>query len=109
MEFEEDLDGNIEVIRQMLINGEYKSSPYHEFDICDKGKIRHISSLPFLDRIVHWAVVLQIQDIIVKNLISQTYAALPGRGTHQALRHVKKAVRDPRVKWCAKFDIHHYF
>lgn len=89
----------------------YHTSPYRLFDIHERGKTRHIAALPFYpDRIVHWAIVLATQDIFMKNYISQTYAAIPGRGTHKALRDVKHALRSPDCgDWCLKIDVHHYF
>ena len=110
LSFKENEEDNLEAIRQMLEDGTYKTSPYHNFKIHERGKTRNIASLPFYpDRVVHWAVTLTTQDIFVKSFISQTYAAIPGRGTHKALRDVKHALRDPQAKYCAKFDVHHYF
>lgn len=100
----------LETVRRMLDEGTYRTSEYRTFDIVEGGKVRHIAALPFYpDRIVHWAVILATEDVFVRSFISQTYAAIPGRGTHQALRDVQEAVRQPGAIYCAKFDVSSYF
>lgn len=108
--FREDEKGNLEEIRRMLDEGTYRSSPYRYFERKERGKVRSIAALPFFpDRVVHWAVTLTTEDIFVKGFIAQTYAAIPGRGTHMALRDLKDALRHSDAKYCAKFDVRHYF
>ena len=108
--FRENEEENLQAVKRMLEEGTFESSPYHYFQIHERGKTRDIASLPFFpDRVVHWALTLATRDVFVGGFISQTYAAIPGRGTHQALRDLKRALRHPEAKYCLKVDVHHYF
>lgn len=110
MEFDKDIVGNLNNIRQMLIDGTYKTSKYHNFSINDRGKVRNLSALPFYpDRIIHWAIMLVTQPIFMRNYISQTYAAIPERGTHKALRTLKRYLRNNDAIYCLKLDIKQFF
>lgn len=69
-----------------------------------------ISALPFYpDRIIHWALILTTEHIFLRTFTTHTYAAIPNRGTHCALKAVKRALRDPNAKYCLKIDAHHFF
>jgi len=108
--FRENEEENLQAVKRMLEEGTFESSPYHYFQIHERGKTRDIASLLFFpDRVVHWALTLATRDVFVGGFISQTYAAIPGRGTHQALRDLKRALRHPEAKYCLKVDVHHYF
>lgn len=108
--FRENEEKNLSAIKRMLDDGTFRSSDYRFFQIHERGKTRNIASLPFYpDRVVHWALTLATKDIFINSFISQTYAAIPGRGTHQALRDLKRALRNPEAKYCLKMDVHHYF
>jgi len=94
----------------MLVNRTYHTSEYRMFEVHEKGKTRIVADLPFFpDRIVHWALIQVLHDMIMGNLIHQTYAALPGRGAHQALGEVKRALRDPNALYYLKLDVRQYF
>ena len=101
---------NLAKVRQMLIDGTYKTSPYRTFQRKERGKVRDISALPFFpDRIVHWALTLSTRDVFLKTFTARTYAAIPGRGSHKALRDLKHALRSGRFTFALKMDVHHYF
>lgn len=99
-------------IQTMLVLHTFKTSEYVVFDKQEGNKIRTIYKLPYYpDRIVQWAILQVIEPYIIKSFISQTYSAIPGRGTHKALRTISNDItRDPDgCQWCYKFDIHHYY
>src|SRR5690625_3153465 len=82
---------NLYKIQEMLINKTYKTSDYRLFNIVDKGKEREIADLPFYpDRVIHWAVMNHIERIFIKHFIPTTYAAIPNRGTHIALKKLNR-------------------
>ena len=89
----------------------YKTSPYVDFTIIDKGKERDISKLPYYpDRICHWAIMLVLEPIFMKTFISDTYASIPGRGVHLASNRIRKALHDIEgTQYCLKMDIKKYF
>jgi len=99
-------------LQEMLKNKTYKTSNYTQFEIVDKGKTRIISKLPYFpDRICQWAIMLQIEETLIKNYIYDTYASIPGRGIHLAQGRIVKAMRrDPDgTKYCLQIDVRKYF
>lgn len=108
---EKDVDRYLYEIQEMLINKTYKTSEYTIEKINDRGKSREIYKLPYFpDRIVQWAIMLQIEKTIVSTLVSQTYAALPGKGTHAALNKLHEYMEDREAtKYCLKFDVKKFF
>lgn len=108
--FEKDVPGNLKKIQDLLMSGDYRTSEYRRFNVYDSGKERTISSLPFFpDRIIHWAVMLPTHHVFMRNFISQTYAAIPKRGTHLALRTLKGYLRNKDAKYCLKLDVRKFF
>ena len=98
-------------IHYILKNSRYKTSEYEVFDYNDGNKIRTISKLPYYpDRIVHWAIMLQIENVFLKTFINDTYASIPKKGIHYGVKRIKKALKDERnTKYCLKLDIKKFF
>ncbi|MCF8012233.1 MAG: RNA-directed DNA polymerase [Clostridiales bacterium] len=63
------------------------------------------------DRIIHWAIMLQIQQIFMKTFIYDTYAAIPNKGSHLCLKRMKKEILNNKkeCKYCLKVDIKKFF
>ena len=56
--------------------------------------------------------ILQIiEPILINNLITDTYSAIPGRGIHYGMRRVRKALEeDPEgCRYCLKLDMRKYY
>lgn len=108
---EENVDYYLEKIQQMLINRNYKTSEYEIFIKNDKGKEREIYKLPFFpDRIVHWAIMLQIEPIFMETFTDFTNASLKDRGIHRTLAQLEKALKDENnTKYCLKMDVKKFF
>jgi len=98
-------------IHWMLREKTYKTSKYEIFERNDTGKTRTIYKLPYYpDRIVQWAVLQVIEPVFLRNLIYDTYSALPGRGIHFGLRRLQEALKDKQgAKYCLKFDVKKYY
>lgn len=96
-------------ISRYLRTGAYSTSQYQIETINDRGKERQIFILPYYpDRIVQWAIMLQIQDILLKTFIFDTYASIPNRGIHKAIKRVNKSIQNNGT-YCLKIDIKKYF
>lgn len=100
-----------EQIRDMLIYKSYEVGKYERKVINDKGKERELMKLPYFpDRIIQWAIMLQIEDILINKFIDQTCASIPNRGIHKAGDYVKKYLRDKEeTKYCLKLDVRHFY
>lgn len=99
------------IIQNMLINKTYKVSDYTYTQINDKGKNRELSKLPYFpDRIIQWAILLQIENIFNNMFVPQTCASLKGRGIHKASNYVDKYLLNKNeTRYCLKIDIHHFY
>lgn len=75
---DKDEDKYLGEIRQLLKESKYKVSPYSKLTINDKGKERVLHKLPYYpDRIIQWAIMLQIEDIFIKTFTTFTCASIP--------------------------------
>ena len=82
--FEMNLETNLYNLYRDLKACRYKPGNYREFTIFEP-KERIIKNLPFRDRIVHqWYIEEFIKPFYIPRFISDTYACIPGKGTHKA-------------------------
>lgn len=101
-----------EKIREMLVNNTYKVSKYNIFTKNDGGKIRKIYKLPYYpDRIIQWAIMLQIRERFEKHFIYDTYSSIPNRGIHSVLTRINKILRykNDETTYFLKIDISKFY
>ncbi len=73
-------------------------------------KERHILIAPFYWRVIHQAVSIPLKDVWHKSLINSTYACIPNRGIHKAMKDVQKVMKSVKEPLFAlKMDIKKYF
>lgn len=103
-----------ERISQLLISKNYVPSPYITKTIYDgaSGKERTICKPRYYpDQIIHWALIQQIQPIIMRGMYEYCCGSVPGRGTSYA----QKALREwldtdyKNTKYCLKMDIKKFY
>ncbi|MGL6100371.1 MAG: RNA-directed DNA polymerase [Fusobacteriaceae bacterium] len=84
---------------------------YKKETIIDRGKEREILKLPYYPhRIVQWALMNVLEDIMIKNLIYDTYASIKGRGIHVAVRRFRNSLKDKETtKYCLKMDVKKFY
>jgi len=102
----------LERLQQMLISKTYRTSEYVTFQKTEGAKTRDIYKLPYFpDRICQWAILQVIEPYIVRNLTTDTYSAIPGRGIHQAFYKLKNAVQNDvqSCQYCLKMDVKKYY
>ena len=98
-------------IREMLINKTYKVSEYETSVINDKGKERVLMKLPYFpDRIIQWAIMLQVEHIFINTFCSHTCASICNRGIKKASQLTSKYLKDEEnTKYCLKMDVSKYY
>lgn len=98
-------------IREMLISGKYEVGRYKRSIIIDKGKERELMKLPYYpDRIIQWAIMLQVEGIFLNKFIDQTCASMPSRGIHRVWEYMQKYLKDETdTKYCLKMDVKHFY
>ena len=108
---DENLDYYAEQIHLMLKNKTYKVSRYRRQVINDKGKERVLLKLQYYpDRIIQWAILLQLSDVFNKNFCKHTCASLPKRGIKRAKDLIKCYLKDQSgSKYCLKLDIKKFY
>ena len=109
---DEDPEKYLGQLQEMLLNKTYNTSDYVTFIKHDSGKDREIFKLPYFpDRICQWAILQVIEPYLIKNLIKNTYSAIPGRGIHLALHDIDQAIQHdvPGTQYCLKLDARKYY
>lgn len=109
---DEDPTSCILEVQRLLKNHEYKSGEYREFKVHERGKDRLVYDVDYFPhRIVHWALMLVIRPILMNSIGDHSYAAMKGRGSHQALTKLKKYLHaDPEgTEFCFKMDVQKFF
>lgn len=107
---DKDLDFYLNKIKIMLEEGSYQVSKYKIKKIFDRTKERKIFILPYFpDRIIQWAIMLQIRDRIEKNLITTSYASIPNRGIHKALNKMSCDIRKEEPTYYLKVDVRKFY
>ena len=102
----------LEAVRRMLVNKTYRSGEYRAFSIHERRKDRVVYDIDYFPhRIVHWALMIVIKPILMDSIGDHSYAAMEGRGSHQALCKVKEYLRrDPEgTRYCFKMDVRKFF
>ena len=98
-------------IHEMLKNKTYKVSEYEIKDIVDNGKTRRLMKLPYFpDRIVQWAIMLQIEKILLSTFTSFTFASVKNRGIHKASSLLERYLKDKEnTVYCLKLDVKKFY
>jgi retron-type reverse transcriptase len=112
LQFSANLEENLIQIQNELIYKTYKVGRYREFFVYDPKK-RLIMALPFKDRVIQWAIYRQINPILDKQFIYDSYGCRVGKGTHKAADRLqywlRQVSRKPEKYYYLKLDISKYF
>lgn len=100
-------------ILNVLRDSIYVPSRFREFTVTDPKK-RLVLALPYVDRIVHqWLIEEFIKPYYLPRFIKDSYACIPGRGSHAAVKRIQGYMRDMRQRqgkyYIVKMDISKYF
>lgn len=109
------LPGNIAQTHKALTEGKWKSKGFCEFDICERGKMRHIKSVHISERTVQKCLC---ENVLVPAFspafIYDNSASLKGKGVDFAMDrlncHLQRHWRKHGTKgWALLFDFSDYF
>lgn len=109
---DENLDERAIAISNMLKNHTYKVGLYKTSRYSDRGKERILYKLPYYpDRIIQWAIMLQIEKYFNRVLEPFVCASLPGRGIHYASQLIDKYLQKypNETLYCLKIDIKKFY
>lgn len=101
-------------IQHLLKFMKYAPSPYIVNTIYDGAnkKERTIHKPRFYpDQIIHWALMLQIEPILMRGMYEYNCGSVPGRGTAYGQKTLRKWLDSDRknTKYCLKLDISKFY
>lgn len=99
------------LIHDMLKNKQYRVSEYDISTINDKGKERELMKLPYFpDRIIQWAIMLQIEKVFMQVFCSHTCASIKDRGIGKASKLLDKHMKNEvDTQNCLKIDVKKFY
>lgn len=100
-------DRYIMQMHQALKEKSYQFGGYSSFILHDNGVERRISVAPFRDRVLHHAIMQNIEPIFEKSFIYDTYANRKGKGTLNALKRAKYYAN--KYDYVLQLDIKKFF
>lgn len=112
MEYTDRLEDNLIILQNEFIWGMYEVGRYNIFYVYEPKK-RLIMSLIFKDRVAQHAIYRQLNPLIEKRFIYDSYACRQGKGTHAAIDRLQSWLcqtdRKPKRYYYLKLDIAKYF
>jgi len=98
--------GELERLPVEILGGRLRLSPLRGFWIRDP-KRRWIEAPSFRDRVLHHALVAQIEPVIERRLVDDTFACRRGKGCLKAVLRAQHHLRSNA--WCAQVDVVGYY
>ena len=92
LKFEQNLERNLMDLYYELLSGEYRPGPSTVF-VVQHPKVREVWAADFRDRIVHHLLYNHIADRFHRRFIFDSYACIPGKGTHRAVARMEHFAR----------------
>ncbi len=106
LKFQSNLDENLLVLRRQIQTGLVDVGNYRYFKIYDP-KEREICACAFHEQVLHHALMNVCHPYFERQLIFDTYATRPGKGTYAALERAKQFTR--QYSWYLKLDVKKFF
>ena len=112
-EYARHLEDNVFTLHDQLHNHCWKHGGYEQFRICDpKPRIIHKASVA--DRLVHHALIRQLNPIFDNSFIYDSWSCRVGKGTHAAVLRLRQLLkrhdyRQNGAVWTLKCDIRNFF
>lgn len=104
-------DDVIKSLQERIRDGTFCLSGYREMIVKDGPKERTVQSVNLIERIGCNAIMAVVEDKIKKRYIRTTAASIKGRGMHDLMNCIRKAIQeDPEgMKYAYKFDIKKFY
>jgi retron-type reverse transcriptase len=99
-------DEHLARLAETLRDGSWRPGGYRCW-VIRRPKPRLIAAAPFADRVVHHAVHRVLAPVLERSFLKDTFACLPGRGTHRAVLAFQQGLR--RHRWVSRLDVRRFF
>ena len=104
--FSKNVNENLLKVQKNLKSKPAVLSSYTQFKIFDP-KERLISVVPFVDRVMHHAIMNVLEPVFEKQFVFHTYACRKNKGSHRAIKYAFKKAK--RCQYVLKLDVRKYF
>ena len=104
------LEGNLEDLHRRLKAKRYRHQPLRRVHIPKGGgRTRPIGISAVEDKIVQGAIREVLEAVYEQDFLECSYGFRPGRGAHDAIRALNRAVYQGKVSWILEADIESFF
>jgi len=108
--YERNLRSNLQGLLERLQSGRYRAPAVRRAYIRkDDGSQRPLGIPTFEDKVAQRAIVMLLEPIYEQDFLDCSYGFRPGRSAHQALEHLRNAIRQRGGRWILDLDISNYF
>ncbi len=104
--FSKNVNKNLLIVQKNLTSKPAILSSYSQFTIYEP-KERLISVVPFIDRVMHHAIMNVLEPVFEKQFIFHTYACRKGKGSHKAIKYAFCKAKN--CEYFLKLDVKKYF
>lgn len=110
VEYEVNLDENLQELQERLKSGRYKAPPVERVWIeKEDGRKRPIGKPPFEDKIVQRAVLMLIEPIYEQDFYDFWHGFRKGHSPHQVLHQMREACHKQNINWIIDADVSRFF
>lgn len=102
-------EAHLFLLRAEVLAGEWHPRPVRVVEIPKPGGgLRRLGIPTVADRVIHQALAQALSPLWEPNFSASSFAYRPGRGAHDAVHHLCRAMRDG-CGWAADLDIEKFF
>lgn len=88
-----DKDKYVSKVQEIFTSGHYRVKFRKSFEIIEGKKLRLITPMTFVDKMIQECILSQIEPIFIRSMIPNTFQSIKGRGIHRATTKIFKDIK----------------
>lgn len=80
-------------VQEIFASGHYRVKFRKSFEIIEGRKLRLITPMTFVDKMIQECILAQIEPIFIRAMIPNTFQSIKGRGIHRATTKIFKDIK----------------